>query len=152
MRLDPTRLQVLRQLLILDSLPENRYDDLVRLLAEGLAVPITLVNLLDADRDWFKATLGMPTRESAAATSFCEAFFHTADDIIVVEDTLLDARFAEHPLVVGGPHIRFYGAARLTVRGQTVGTLCAPTTRSPGACRQVNSTSCVRSPEPRWNC
>ena len=111
--------------MVLDTGPERVYDDLVRLLAVGLDVPIAMVNLLDGQRDWFKAVVGLPLQQSPAETSFCETFFHTALDLIVVEDTTLDARFAQHPLVLGAPHIRFYAAARLQVQGQTMGTLCA---------------------------
>ncbi len=111
--------------MILDSDPERAYDDITRMLATTLAVPITLVNLLDAERDWFKSCVGIEQTQSPAATSFCEAFFSTTRDLIVVEDTLLDPRFGAHPMVSGPPFIRFYAAARLTVRGETVGTLCA---------------------------
>jgi GAF domain-containing protein len=125
MRLDPTRLAELNRLLILDSGPERAYDDITRLLASSLAVPITMVNLLDAERDWFKSCVGVQQTQSPAVTSFCEAFFNTSQDLIVVEDTLNDPRFEQHPKVVGRPFIRFYAAARLAVRGRTVGTLCA---------------------------
>lgn len=125
MRSNPARLAQLRRLMILDSGPERAFDDIARLLATALDVPITMVSLLDAERDWFKACVGSPLRESAAATSFCEAFFHDDEEVLVVEDTLLHARFRAHPLVTGAPHIRFYAAARLVVGGQTVGTLCA---------------------------
>ena len=125
MRNDPTRLAQLRRLLILDSSPERAFDDITRLLATSFEVPITIVNLLDADRDWFKACIGLPQTESPAATSFCEAFFASTDDVIVAEDTAVDARFRAHPLVTGAPHIRFYAAARLVVDGHTLGTLCA---------------------------
>ncbi len=124
MRLDPERLATLRQCMVLDTGPERIYDDLVRLLSAGLDVPIAMVNLLDGQRDWFKAVVGLPLQQSPAETSFCETFFHTALDLIVVEDTTLDSRFARHPLVLGAPHIRFYAAARLQVQGQTMGTLC----------------------------
>ncbi len=125
MRLDPDRLALLRQCMILDSAPERAYDDMVRLLADGLNVSTAMVNLLDSGRDWFKAAVGTPLRESPAATSFCNIFFHTNLDLLVVEDTTLDPRFADHPLVLGTPRIRFYAAARLRVHGQTLGTLCA---------------------------
>lgn len=125
MRLDSARLAELRRALILDSGPERAFDDITRLLATTLAVPITMVNLLDAERDWFKSCVGIQQTESPAVTSFCEAFFATKSELIVAEDTLLDPRFEAHPMVVGRPFIRFYAAARLTVRGQTVGTLCA---------------------------
>ena len=125
MRSDPDRLAELRRLMILDSQPEKAYEDITRLLSTTLAVPISMVNLLDEERDWFKACLGLPLQQSPASTSFCQAFFDIGDEIIVVEDTLLDPRFKAHPLVLGAPHIRFYAAARLVVGGQTVGTLCA---------------------------
>lgn len=125
MRLDPSRLDVLRRALILDSGPERAYDEITRLLASTLSVPFTMVNMLDGTRDWFKSCVGIQQTESPAVASFCEAFFHTTRDLIVVEDTLLDPRFEAHPKVLGRPFIRFYAAARLTVRRQTVGTLCA---------------------------
>ena len=125
MRLDDSRLAELRRALILDSRPERAYDDITRLLATALAVPVTMVNLLDAERDWFKSCVGIQQTQSPAVTSFCEAFFSSTHDLIVVEDALLDPRFAGHAKVVGRPFIRFYAAARLVVRGETVGTLCA---------------------------
>ena len=125
MRHDPSRLAELQRIAILDSSPERAYDDITRLLATTLAVPITMVNLLDDERDWFKSCVGLQQTQSPRVTSFCEAFFHSDSDLIVVEETLADARFAAHPLVVGRPFVRFYAAARLLVRGQTVGTLCA---------------------------
>ena len=125
MRNDPARLAELRRHLILDSSPERAFDDITRLLAGSLGVPITMVNFLDAGRDWFKSCVGLPHHESPAATSFCEAFFEYSDDLIVAQDTLRDPRFSSHPMVVNPPFIRFYAAARLTVAGQTLGTLCA---------------------------
>jgi GAF domain-containing protein len=125
LRLDSTRLAQLRRALILDSGPERAFDDITRLLATTLGVPITMVNLLDEKRDWFKSCIGLPITESPAVTSFCEAFFHSPDHLIVVEDTLQDPRFATHPMVAGPPFIRFYAAARLAVDGGTLGTLCA---------------------------
>jgi GAF domain-containing protein len=125
MRNDPNRLAELRRHLILDSSPERAFDDITRLLANSLDVPIALVNFLDDGRDWFKSCVGLPHHESPAATSFCEAFFKSTDDLIVAQDTTLDPRFAAHPLVVNAPYIRFYASARLAVAGHTLGTLCA---------------------------
>jgi GAF domain-containing protein len=130
MRNDPGRLAELQRRLILDSSREQAYDDLSRLLASTLEVPITMVNFLDAERDWFKSTVGLSLAESPVITSFCESFFTTSDDVIIVEDTRVDVRFKDHPLVVGAPFIRFYAAARLTIDGQTLGTLCAYDTRT----------------------
>jgi GAF domain-containing protein len=125
MRHDTSRLAALKRALILDTAPEKAYDDITRLLATALEVPITLVNLLDAHRDWFKSRVGEWKTQAPEVLSFCEAFFDSTADVIVVEDTLLDARFQTHPLVVGPPFIRFYAAARLTREGYTLGTLCA---------------------------
>ncbi len=125
MRLDENRLAELRRALILDTAPERAFDDISRMLATTLEVPITMVNMLDAKRDWFKSGVGVGHTESPAITSFCEIFFTSQADLIVAEDTQLDARFNCHPLVAGPPFIRFYVAARLSVRGHTLGTLCA---------------------------
>ena len=125
MRKNDDRLKVLQSLAILDTAPEVVFDDLTRAMAQTFGVPIAMVSLLDADRDWFKGCVGFPATESPASTSFCELFLNSDLEVVVVEDTLHDARFASHAMVVGPPHIRFYAAARLSVRGQTVGTLCA---------------------------
>ena len=125
MRNDPDRLAALRHLMILDTPAERSYDDITRMLAAALGVPIAIVKLLDEGRDWFKSCIGLSQTESPAATSFCETFFGMTEDLIVVEDTMLDPRFAAHPLVAGAPYIRFYAACRLEIDGRTVGTLCA---------------------------
>lgn len=125
MRDDPSRIAELRRIGILDSSPQRAYDDLTRLLATALPVPIAMINILDEQRDWFKSRVGLAQTQMPVAASFCEAFFSFPGDVIVVEDTRLDERFSGHPLVVGAPQVRFYAAARLVVRGQTVGTLCA---------------------------
>ncbi len=124
-RRDPARLAELRRLLILDTPKEPTYDQLTRQLAQVLDVPMAMVNLLDEERDWFKSVVGLQQTQSAVATSFCEVFLHTDSSYLVVNDTQLDPRFADHPLVLDGPRIRFYAAVRLIVQGQTVGTLCA---------------------------
>lgn len=135
MRKNDVRLQVLQSLAILDTAPEVVFDDLTRAAAQTFGVPIAMVSLLDADRDWFKSCLGTALTQSPASTSFCEVFLNSDDNVVVVEDTLQDARFASHPLVLGSPLIRFYAAVRLSVHGQTVGTLCIYDTRP----KQVSS-------------
>ena len=129
MRHKHERLEALRSLALLDTAAEVVYDDLTRTLAKAFDVPIAMVNLLDADRDWFKACMGVSLAESPAETSFCEIFFHCDDDLLVIPDTLADPRFADHPLVTGAPFIRFYASARLGFDGHTVGTLCIYDTR-----------------------
>ena len=103
MRNDPERLAELRRLAILESSAERAYDEITRLLATTLDVPITLVNLLDQERDWFKSRVGIQQTQSPKVTSFCEQFFDSTREVIVVEDTLHDTRFATHPMVVGRP-------------------------------------------------
>ena len=129
MRKDPGRLAELRRQLILDTSIEKAYDDITKLLSSSLDVPIAMINFIDADRDWFKSRVGFSLTESPVNTSFCESFFHSDKDIIVVPDTLQSEQFSQHPLVKGKPYIRFYTAARLVVNGQTLGTLCAYDTR-----------------------
>jgi GAF domain-containing protein len=125
MRQDSQRLAELQRHLLLDSAPQRAYDEITRLLATSINVPITMINFLDKDRDWFKSAVGITHCESPIETSFCESFLHSEFDFIAVEDTKLDPRFSAHPLVVGAPFIRFYAAARITSGGHTLGTLCA---------------------------
>ena len=125
MRHDPDRLATLKRLVILDSSPERAYDDIASVLASGLDVPVTMVNLLDESRDWFKARVGVSVCETPAIGSFCQVMVQLPEAVIVVPDTTQDSRFSSNPFVTGEPHVRFYAAARLTVAGQIVGTICA---------------------------
>lgn len=125
MRKDSARLAQLRRQLILGSAGEHAYDEITRLLATSLEVPVTLINFMAEDHDWFKSAIGLPALASPSETSFCEAFLRTSDGVIVVHDTTLDTRFQQHPLVIGAPFVRFYAAARITSAGHTLGTLCA---------------------------
>jgi len=125
MRKNTKRLDELRRLLVLDSQPEHQFDQIAQRLSSALGAPFVMVNLLDENRDWFKARVGLQLCESAAQNSMCNIFFAINDDVVLVADTLLDARFADLPFVVNSPKIRFYVAARLVSKGHTVGTLCA---------------------------
>lgn len=119
------RLQALRELLILDTPPEERFDRVARFAAEEFEVPIALVSLIDENRQWFKARVGMPVCETHRDISFCGHAI-LQDEIFVIEDASLDARFADNPLVTGEPCIRFYAGAplRLGGDGAAIGTLC----------------------------
>lgn len=118
------RLQALRQLLVLDTPPEERFDRLTTFAAQEFDVPIVLLSLVDAQRQWFKSRVGLDLCETARGISFC-AHAILADEPMVVPDALLDARFADNPLVTGEPHIRFYAGAPLKMPdGQNIGTLC----------------------------
>jgi GAF domain-containing protein len=121
---DQERLAALRELLILDTPPEQRFDKIVAFAANEFDVPIALVSLIDENRQWFKARHGLEACETGRDISFCGHAIHQAEHFIV-EDAARDARFADNPLVTGEPHIRFYAGAPLRLPdGHTVGTLC----------------------------
>ena len=118
------RLQALREMLILDTPPEERFDRVVQFAAEEFDMPIVLVSLVDASRQWFKARVGMDVCETARAPSFCGHAI-LKPEMLVVEDALEDERFHDNPLVCGDPRIRFYAGAPLQLPGgEIVGTLC----------------------------
>ncbi|KQP11681.1 GAF domain-containing protein [Pseudorhodoferax sp. Leaf265] len=121
---EDARLRALRALLVLDTPPEERFDRIVRFAAEQMDMPIALVSLVDGDRQWFKSRIGMAAAQTARDISFC-AHAILQPGTFVVEDALLDARFADNPLVTGAPHVRFYAGAPLSAPGgERVGTLC----------------------------
>ena len=118
-------LEALRDLDVLDSEPEPEFDTLVQSAARICKVPIALICLVDKDRQWFKATVGLDgIRQTLRDVSFC-AHAVLQDSPFVVEDTLQDARFADNPMVTGGFRIRFYAAAPLCLpNGVQIGTIC----------------------------
>jgi GAF domain-containing protein len=118
------RLKALRDLMLLDTSAEERYDRLARFAAEQLDVPIALLTLVDGQRQWFKSRVGLEVAETARDISFCgHAIMNSA--ILVIEDASTDARFSDNPLVAGEPHIRFYAGAPLSApSGHRIGTLC----------------------------
>lgn len=121
---ESARLQALYQLNVLDTNPEACYDRLTRLTKHLFDVPIAVISLIDRDRQWFKSKQGLDVCETGRDVSFCG---HTilSQDIFEITDALLDTRFADNPLVVGDPKIRFYaGAPLITQTGFAVGTLC----------------------------
>ncbi|HXZ08371.1 MAG TPA: sensor domain-containing diguanylate cyclase [Paraburkholderia sp.] len=118
------RIDTLRSLNILDTLPEERFDRLTRLAKRLFDVPIALVSLVDAERQWFKSCVGLPVKETSRDVSFCAHAIHS-DDILMVPDTLADERFFDNPLVTDDPGIRFYAGCPLSVaNGSKLGTLC----------------------------
>jgi GAF domain-containing protein len=118
------RLAALYALLILDTPPEQRFDKIVGFAAAEFDVPIALLTLVDSDRQWFKANVGLAACETGRDISFCGHAI-LEQGLMVVPDALLDARFADNPLVTGEPGIRFYAGAPLVLpSGAALGTLC----------------------------
>lgn len=121
---EAARLEALRRTGLLDSEPEPAFDDLVSWACDHFRVPIALVSLLDAERQWFKARRGLAAQETPRDIAFCR---FTIDQHLpmVVEDAALDPRFQDNPLVLGEPRIRFYAGAPIINRdGLALGSVC----------------------------
>ena len=119
------RLASLRSCGLLDSKAERDFDDLVQIAAELFEVPVALVSLVDAHRQWFKARFGLEATETARDVAFCSHAIADPEAVLVVEDSLKDPRFVDNPLVTSGPCVRFYaGAPLVTEDGMALGTLC----------------------------
>lgn len=121
---DLQRLQALRELLILDTPPEERFDRVVAFAASEFDVPICVISLVDENRQWFKSSVGLDVCETARDISFCGHAL-AQSDVLLIEDARQDERFHDNPLVTGEPHIRFYAGAPLMLpSGFVAGTLC----------------------------
>src|ERR1700761_3674823 len=121
---EESRVSALNRYLILDTLPEQIYDDVTVIASLICGTPISTVTLLDADRQWFKAALGVESRETPRSMSFCAHTIETGSTLIV-PNALEDNRFQANPLVTGPPGIRFYaGAPIIEPLGHVIGTVC----------------------------
>jgi diguanylate cyclase (GGDEF)-like protein len=111
---------------ILDSPDEQDYDDIVKLAAFICKAPMAAITFIDRERQWTKAEFGLPgAREMPRKDSFCAHAIQTPDELLIVPDTTQDSRFADNPLVLMKPELRFYaGAPMITPAGAALGTLC----------------------------
>jgi GAF domain-containing protein len=123
------RIAALHALGILDTEPEERFDRYTDEISATLGVPVALVSLVDTDRQWFKSHHGVDATETPRDMSICAHAIH-GRDVMQIPDALADVRFADNPLVIGAPHMRFYAGMPLTLSdGTCVGTLCVADTR-----------------------
>jgi GAF domain-containing protein len=121
---EAARVAALNRYAILDSEPEQSFDDLVILATHICHVPMAMLSLVDDHRQWFKSKLGVRVQETPRESSIC-AHAIQQGNLFIVPDTLQDPRFRENPLVTGEPHIRFYaGAPLINEDGYALGTLC----------------------------
>lgn len=119
------RLQALRRYSILDTLPEQDFDDITKIASEVCQTPISLITLIDSDRQWFKSNHGLNVRETPRDYAFCAHAINRPDEIFTVKDSREDDRFVGNPLVTGYPNVIFYaGVPLVTPEGFSLGTIC----------------------------
>ena len=122
---ETARQRVLDGYHLVDSLPEAAYDDIVRLAATICDVPIALLSVVDRDRQWFKARVGLDLDDTPRDVAFCDHAIRDPDRLMQVRDATCDTRFVANPLVTGEPGIRFYaGMPVVTPEGAAIGTVC----------------------------
>ncbi|MEM7140709.1 MAG: sensor domain-containing diguanylate cyclase [Actinomycetota bacterium] len=127
---EAARLRSVESLRVLDTPAEPAFDELVELAAWTCHVPIAAISLVDSDRQWFKAEIGLGVPETDRAVAICSHTISDPSETLIVPDTLKDARFAENPFVTGDSEIRFYAGVPLVVDDdRAVGTLCVLDTR-----------------------
>ena len=122
---EASRLRILQSYDVLDTAAEPAFDDITHLASTLCDTPIALISFVDAERQWFKSKFGLDVNQTDRRHAFCAHAIMEPDSIFVVRDALKDSRFADNPLVVGEPYIRFYAGAPIIVpSGYALGTVC----------------------------
>lgn len=125
----PQRTAVLSRLTMLNPLADPDFDRLTRLAASLFEAPVALVTMVEVERQLFKSSFGTELTETPGQVSFCAHAVESGEDVMVVEDATMDARFAANPLVTGEPGLRFYAGAPIAVYGQRIGSICVLDTK-----------------------
>ncbi|MFA5987392.1 MAG: GAF domain-containing protein [Candidatus Paceibacterota bacterium] len=122
---DAARVCALEGLNLLDTAPEERFDNITKKALERFQVPISTITLVDKNREWFKSVQGLSNKEGRRDISFCGHAL-MSEVILIIEDTLADPRFSDNPMVKGDPFIRFYAGKSLYDRAShlPVGVFC----------------------------
>ncbi|MVM37234.1 GAF domain-containing protein [Spirosoma sp. HMF3257] len=122
---EQNRISALKSYDILDSLPEQEYDELTSLASEICQTPISLISLIDDKRQWFKSNHGLDVRETPKEFAFCAHGILNPTETLIVPDSRQDSRFADNPLVTGDPNVIFYaGVPLVNNEGFPLGSLC----------------------------
>lgn len=122
---EANRLKALESYELLDTLPESDYDDIVRIASLICDTPISLVTLIDKDRQYFKARKGLDVNETPREFAFCAHAINKPNELLIVPDSRQDLRFMDNPLVSNDPHVVFYaGVPLVNEDGHALGTLC----------------------------